>query len=319
MSLLIRPIELGYQGINRARRALYRRGHLRSNALPRPVISIGNIAVGGSGKTPATIAVAGHLTAAGHRVAILTRGYGGSMASGWAVVDAPDPRRFGDEPVVMAERLTGTPVVVGADRFLAGSGFLESSDCDVFILDDGFQHLQLHRDLDIVIDDPTARWNREDRSALDDADIVLLRSSSLQSMPSAEDPRFRSVLVPSGFRKGRERVGFETLRGRRCVAMSGLARNDRFFGMLTEAGIDLAGTQGFPDHHRYSAADLSSVLSLRDERGAELIVTTEKDAVKLPPEFECAIIEVEMKFIPEEPFLSLLVEELRRLQESPKQ
>ncbi len=316
MKLPTRPLELGYQGINHLRRGLYRRGILKTRALPRPVVSIGNIAIGGSGKTPAAIAVARHLTRIGYRVAILTRGYGGSETSGWALVDVPDARRFGDEPVVIAERLPECRVIVGADRYRAGIEFLGLEDCDVFILDDGFQHLQLHRDLDIVIDDPTARWNREGRSALRDADVVLLRAASSDGGPTPEDPRVRAVLEASGFRKGETRGRLEELRGKKCLAMSGLARNGRFFDMLSEAGIDLVGAYGFPDHHDYSAADLSRVVSLRDSTGAELILTTEKDAVKLPAEFECTIIEADMKFIPEEAFYSLVAEELLRLQET---
>lgn len=315
MSMLMRPLELTYQAINSFRRSLYRRGILGARSLPRPVISIGNIAIGGSGKTPATIAIARHLTRTGHRVAVLTRGYGGSGSSGWAVVDAPDAARFGDEPVVLARRLPECRIVVGADRYRAATEFLMRNDCSVFLLDDGFQHLQLLRNLDIVIDDPGARWNREGRAALEDADVVVLRAAK-EEMPTPEDPRVRAVLEPSGFRRGNVRGSLSELRGIRCVAMSGLARNARFFAMLTDAGIKLAGTKEFPDHHEYSAADLSEVLALRDSCNAQLILTTEKDAVKLPAEFDCAIIEVDMKFFPEAPFFSLISDELLRAQES---
>lgn len=316
MTVLIRPVELAYQSVNGLRRELYGRGILRPKSLPRPVISIGNIAIGGSGKTPATIAVAGHLARAGNRVAVLSRGYGGSSSGGWAVVDAPDPRRFGDEPVVIAQRVPECRVIVGANRYWSATEFLKKDDCDVFVLDDGFQHLQLHRDLDIVIDDPTGRWHRERRSALRDADIVLLRVASRDQAPTPEDPRFRVVLEPTGFRQRGARSPLDELRGIPCVAFSGLARNERFFGMLSDAGITLVGAKGFPDHHDYSAADLSSILAMRESRGGELILTTEKDAVKLPAEFDCAIIEADMKFIPEEPFHSLVTDELLRLEET---
>lgn len=314
--MTVHPIELAYQSMNRLRRGLYRRGTLAQKSLPRPVISIGNIAIGGSGKTPATIAVAGHLARRGNRVAVLTRGYGGSSSAGWAVVDAPDPRRFGDEPVVIARRVPECRVIVGADRYRSATEFLRKEDCDLFILDDGFQHLQLHRDLDIVIDDPTARWHREGRSALGDADIVLLRAESRDQAPTPEDPRFRVVLEATGFRRGGARLPLDDLRGIRCVAFSGLARNQRFFGMLADVGITVVGSRGFPDHHDYSAADLSSILAMRDSEGAQLVLTTEKDAVKLPAEFDCAIIEADMRFIPEEAFFSLLTGEVLSLQET---
>lgn len=315
MRSLLSPLELAYRAVNRVRRALYRRGLLRPRSLPRPVVSIGNIALGGSGKTPTTIAIAEHLQRSGYRVAVLTRGHGRAGADAWAIVDARDARRFGDEPVLLAARLPECPIIVGRDRHRSGTAFLEQSDCDVFILDDGFQHLQLHRDLDIVIDDPTARWNREDRGALTDADILLVRASSVDAAPTSADPRFRAVLVPSGYRRGGERHPVSDLRGRSCIAMTALARNERFFEMLSAEGLIVVKTHGFPDHHDYSALDLAAIEKSRKETGAELILVTEKDAAKLPAEFDCAILEVEMKIVPEDPFYSLLSEELRHLAE----
>ena len=240
---MIRIAELFVRGINRVRRALYRAGILKPKRLRVPVISVGAIAAGGSGKTPATIAIAGALAARGLRVGVLTRGYGRAGVGG--VIGELDAGRYGDEPVLIKKRLPQVEVIVGKNRYENAL----RNEADVFVLDDGFQHLQLHRDLDVVIDHPAAFF-REGRAALRDADVVI--------------PRKIRLNVP------------ESLRGKRVFAFAGLADNDQFFRSL---GLQLAGTRSFPDHHRYSAADIATIK--RDAANAHAIVTTEKDAVKI--------------------------------------
>jgi tetraacyldisaccharide 4'-kinase len=242
VNILLAP----YRALNAVRRALYRRGILRARRLHRPVISIGNIAAGGTGKTPAVIAVCRLLQEQGLRVAVLSRGYKRGDQSYAGIVTDSDARKYGDEPVLI-KRSTGADVFVGQNRYINARNY----DCDVFVLDDGFQHLQLERDLDIVIDAPS-RFYREGRSALKDADAII--------------PRDLRLHVP------------DSLRGRRLFAFAGLANNEQFFASLRGAGLDVAGTKGFPDHHRYTAADLAMLK--RDANGATL-VTTEKDAVKI--------------------------------------
>lgn len=244
MNPLLKLAELPYRGINRVRRFLYSTGVLRAKRLPRPVISVGNIAAGGAGKTPAVIALARFLTARGFRVCVLTRGYGRSGEGGR--VDVLDAARFGDEPVVIKKSVPEADVIVGENRYRNGLAIT----CDVYLLDDGFQHLQLARDLDIVIDVPDARFHREGRAALRAADLVVPR---------------------------RVRADLSAVRGRRLFAFAGLADNEQFFAMLP----DLAGTRSFPDHHRYTPADLDAIRAAAAAAGAERIVTTEKDAVKL--------------------------------------
>jgi tetraacyldisaccharide 4'-kinase len=256
-------LELLYRGINRLRRWLYRRGILRAKRLPVPVISIGNRAMGGSGKTPATIAIAGALAARGLRVAVLTRGYGRS-GTGQGPVTSPDAERFGDEPVLIKKKLENVDVIVGKNRY---ENAMQVS-VDLFVLDDGFQHLQLARDLDVVIEAPS-RWYREGPSALRDADLVL--------------PRRLRV------------VDGERLRGRRVFAFAGLANNEQFFDTLRELGAVVSGTRGFPDHHRYTAADLAALRAAAD--GAQL-VTTEKDAVKIGAADDIMTLAVEFTIEP---------------------
>ena len=249
MIILWKPAELLLRGINRARRALYRRGILKAKRLPKPVISVGNVTFGGAGKTPATIAIANFLIGRGFRVCVLTRGYGREGAGG--PVTGLDAAEFGDEPVLIKLHAPKADVIVGSNRYENGA----SVNCDVYLLDDGFQHLQLHRDVDVVIDVPNPRLRREGPSAMRDADVILRR-----------DLRLR---VP------------DTLRGKRLFAFSGLADNEQFFASLRAAALDLAGTRGFADHRRYTPADLDALRAAARAAGAEVLVTTEKDATKI--------------------------------------
>ena len=262
--LLLKPAELLYRGINRVRRSLYRRGVLRSKRLPVPVISVGNIAMGGGGKTPTVIAIARALAREGVRVGVLTRGYGRAGAGGELI--ELDARRFGDEPVLIKKSVPNVTVIVAQKRYENAL----RHQCDVYLLDDGFQHLQLHRDLDIVVDNPGARYLREGRSALRHADIVLRRN-------------VRAIVPPS-------------VRGKRVFAFSGLADNEQFFASLRDAGVNLVATRGFPDHHDY--ADMESIKRAARDANADAIVTTEKDAVKLNDD-EIIAIPAESTLAPE--------------------
>jgi tetraacyldisaccharide 4'-kinase len=247
---LVKPAEVLLRGINRARRALYRRGILKAKRLPKPVISVGNVIFGGAGKTPATIAIANFLIGRGYRVCVLTRGYGREGAGG--LVTRLDAAEFGDEPVLIKKHAPNADVIVGSNRYENGA----SVTCDVYLLDDGFQHLQLHRDVDVVIDVPTPRLRREGPAAMRDADVILRR-----------DLRLR---IP------------DAVRGRRLLAFSGLADNGQFFASLRAGGLDVVATRGFADHHPYTAADLDALRAAAAAARAEVLVTTEKDAIKLP-------------------------------------
>ena len=234
MTILLKPVELLWRGVNRLRRALYRRGVLKAKRLPKPVISVGAITAGGAGKTPATLAIGEYLRGRGYRVAVLTRGYKRSGAGGR--VTEPDAAKFGDEPVLLTKI---GDVIVGSNRYENGLHV----KCDVYLLDDGFQHLQLARDADVVIDAP-GKWLREGRSALRDADFVI--------------PRRLEIDVPPG----------------KLFAFAGLADNEQFF-----RAVGAAGTLSFPDHHAYTPQDVARIKEAG--KGFDAIVTTEKDAVKI--------------------------------------
>lgn len=253
MTILLKPTELLWRGVNRLRRALYRRGILKRKRLPRPVVSVGNLAAGGAGKTPAVITIARYLEKRGFRVAVLTRGYGrtGNISG---LVTSLDAAIFGDEPVLLKSKLKTIDVIVGSKRYQNAVQFLSANDCDLFILDDGFQHLQLAREVDVVIDAGSGVM-REGRSALADADFVIQR-------------RLR-LTVP------------EELTGRGVFAFAGLADNEQFFASLRAKGLGVVGMRSFRDHHRYTAGDLSAIRDAARAASAEHIVTTEKDAVKI--------------------------------------
>jgi tetraacyldisaccharide 4'-kinase len=253
VTILLKPLELLWRGVNRLRRALYRRGILRSRRLPRPVISVGNLAAGGAGKTPAVIAIARALTERGLTVAVLTRGHGRAGGEDGEVTSL-DAARFGDEPVLIKSKLKNVHVIVGSKRYDNGLRFLSNNDCDLFILDDGFQHLQLARDLDVVID-AGRRVMREGRSALAGAGIVIQRT-------------LRLVVPPE-------------LLAQRVFAFAGLADNDQFFVALRQNGLNVIATRRFRDHHRYTAADIAAIKEAAHDAAADTIVTTEKDKVKI--------------------------------------
>lgn len=246
MRNLLKLAEFLYRALNRARRELYRRGILRAKKLPKPVVSVGNIAIGGAGKTPTVIAIGKYLIERGYRVAVLTRGYGRAGSEQGPVTEL-DAARFGDEPVLIKKSLDKADVIVGKNRYNNGL----QVTCDVYLLDDGFQHLQLARDVDVIVDAPNARWYREGRSALRDADVIVKRNLC--------------ITIPA------------ELHGKRLFAFAGLADNSQFFANLP----NVVGTRSFPDHHRYTESDLEAIRAAARDVGAERIVTTEKDAVKL--------------------------------------
>ena len=273
------PLASLYGAIVRARNDLYDRGALRIRKLQGPVVSIGNITVGGSGKTPFLIALGELLKERGVGFDVLSRGYG-RATKGVALVDPEgSPRDFGDEPLLIARKL-GVPVVVGEDRYAAGQFAEQKFSSQLHLLDDGFQHRRLARDFDIVLITPSdARDSllpmgrlREPLSSLSRADaVVLTNDASTQGLPVAQQPVWRvrrGVAVP-GELKGP------------CFAFCGIARPENFFEQLRAAGVTLAGTRSFRDHHSYSDGDLHQLLALRAQHGAAAFVTTEKDAINL--------------------------------------
>jgi tetraacyldisaccharide 4'-kinase len=256
------------------RNALYDRGVFKVYRLTRPVVSIGNISVGGSGKTPFVIALGELLQQQGIEFDVLSRGYGRRSVE-IAVVDPNGtPEQFGDEPLLIARKLRA-PVIVGADRYQAGLLAEKRFASKLHLLDDGFQHRRLHRDFDIVLlpeEDqrgtllPTGRL-REPLSALKRADALVLPDKS-------EKP-------PQGKSVWRARRQIEIAADGRLIAFCGIARPRQFFDALQAARQEIAGTLTFRDHHRYAQRDVDRLLDLKKQTGAAGFVTTEKDAINL--------------------------------------
>jgi tetraacyldisaccharide 4'-kinase len=293
------------------RNAGYSLGFLPVQRLPCRVVCVGNLTVGGTGKTPTVIALARLLTNTGRKVAILLRGYGRAGSGVEVVSDGRDLflhwRRAGDEAVLLAKGLHGVPIVVGGDRVAAGMLAVNRFGPDTLLLDDGFQHRRLHRHLDLVMLDATDPFGggrllprgrlREPVAALKRAHAVILsrtdQASELARLRRHLDqviPGVPQILTrhrPSALTDlaGGERQPIESLRGRRVLAVSGIANPLGFHRTLTDLGAVLAATLAFPDHHHFGPADHACVDAMMREAGAELIVTTEKDAIRMPAGF----------------------------------
>lgn len=269
----------------------------RVRRLARPVISIGNLRVGGSGKTPVVAHVAAALAARGERPAILSRGYGRREAPPGATV-VSDGRKIcaglalsGDEPLMLARRLPQVPVVVAADRYLAGTLAERQLGATVHVLDDGFQHLQLARDINLLVVDesdlgeavlPVGRL-REPIASARHADAVLVTAASADAaarvgaalgVPQVFQVT-RTLLPPGGWQ-----IGAAPLPGR-VVAVSGIARPERFFDDVQRAGTVIVDRLSFADHHRFTQRDVDRIVERARAAGVTAVATTEKDGVRL--------------------------------------
>ncbi len=265
------------------RNALYDRRVFQVKKLARPVMSIGNISVGGSGKTPFVIALGQLLTERGISFDVLSRGYGRTSTE-IAVVDAKgSPAQFGDEPLLIARKLQA-PVIVGADRYQAGLLAERTFSSKLHLLDDGFQHRRLHRDFDIVLlpaEDlrgtllPTGRL-REPHSSLKRGDaVVLYQPIDIPNLYAHMPPRLPEQII-----KARRITMLEHVIGR-TVAFSGIARPLQFIEGLKSLQLEIAGTIAFRDHHRYQQRDIDRLLDLRKQTNADGFITTEKDLINV--------------------------------------
>ena len=282
----------------RARNALYDRGMVHTRNVQGPVVSVGNLSVGGSGKTPFVLVLGELLTARGVKFDVLSRGYG-RRTRGVARVDPGGlSREFGDEPLLLARRLS-VPVIVGEDRYEAGLFAEKSFGPQLHLLDDGFQHRALARDFDIVLVTPEdardrllpAGRLREQVASLSRADAVVLASgASPQSFPL------------NGKLLWRVRRGISVTNvPARPVVFCGIARPQSFLLQLRTAGVEPVAQALFRDHHAYTERDIQDLLKLRQQSEAEGFVTTEKDAINLGGFLEAlqplAVIPVKMELM----------------------
>jgi tetraacyldisaccharide 4'-kinase len=287
-----------YQLAVRVRVYLYDKDVLEQKSLPCKVLSIGNITVGGAGKTPMVQYVADLLKGFGLKVAVISRGYGGNaQRSGGIVSDGRTTlmgtQASGDEPQLLASKLKGIPLLVGSDRFGAS----------VLVLDDGFQHLALKRDLNLLLLDSTRPFGNGyciPRGPLREPVDQIKRASALVLTRWAEDmhwnaqrsilethapgrPIFRCMHVAETlFVAGQEKpIALATLEGKRLFAFSGIARNESFRETVSALGGDIVDFLEFSDHHRYALHDIQSIWKRATDHRVDSIITTEKDLVNL--------------------------------------
>jgi tetraacyldisaccharide 4'-kinase len=299
---LLRLASRPYALLLALRARAYRIGLLASKRLPRPVISVGNVTLGGTGKTPMTALLAAELIGRGLRVAVLSRGYGGQAHGQTKIVSDGSrllltPEQSGDEPYLLARKVPGLMVVIGPDRYRAGLLAMKELNPDLFILDDGFQHLRLKRDLNLLLLDARrpfadgftlpAGFLRERPSACDRADLIVYTRCAESAgpdlfplKPSIRTSHELGGLVPI---LGGERLGLEALKGARVTAFSGIADPAAFFDLLESSGVRLTATLSFPDHARFGEEEVAAIRRLQVASRSTMLVTTEKDAVKLLP------------------------------------
>ncbi|MBI4536871.1 MAG: tetraacyldisaccharide 4'-kinase [candidate division NC10 bacterium] len=310
------------------RNVAYDRGLLRIRRLPCRVICVGNLTVGGTGKTPTVLWLARALASTGRRVAVVLRGYGSQAGAASRVVSdggglQEDWRSVGDEAALLAARLPGIPVLIGGDRYAAGLLALSAFQAEVIVLDDGFQHRRLHRDVDLVLVDATDPFGggwllprgrlRERPTNLGRAHALLLTRADEGEVTASLRERLErlapGVPVASAIHKPSallplpdgpaERL--EALRGSRVLAVSGIANPGSFRRGLEALGMEVAAHLAYPDHHPYGAAERAEIDRSARSRGARAIVTTEKDAVRLgthlPAELPVYAVRIDLEVV----------------------
>lgn len=337
-SIVLPPLSLLYGAVTRTRLSLYRRGTFHTTKLDPPVISIGNITTGGTGKTPLVEHVARMLAAQGKKVCILTRGYGRKdphlqviVSDGYGVLASPS--EAGDEPYLLATKLTGLAAVISsADRIAAGREAIKDFGSDCFVLDDGFQHLRLARDLNVVTIDATNPWGggrllphgrlRESVEGMSRADcVVLTRCDQVESVTALREEIARLINDRPIFESRMRMVRLSPLKNggesitppARVGAFCAVGNPSSFFASLREAGYEIAVEKSFADHHVYSQEEIDSLIDAAKERGATALITTAKDAVKLRGlafSLPCYVVEIEIAIDEADAFQQLVLDRI---------
>ena len=277
LALLLAPLSWLYLAALACRRFMYAAGILPVTRLPVPVIVVGNLTVGGTGKTPLVAWLARYLHSLGYKPGIVSRGYGGSAQPRVQRVEADsDPALVGDEPVLLAQR-SGRPVAVAADRAKAAQALLRQTDCNILLSDDGLQHASLARDVEIVVVDGVRRFGngrclpagplREPARRLDTVDLVVAAGRA-----AADEYLMEYTVLPVKSLDGRRETDLAGFAGQTVHAVAAIGNPERFFSMLRRNGVAIE-EHAFPDHHVFSRSDL-------DFGDNAAVLMTEKDAVK---------------------------------------
>ena len=336
-SFVLPPLSLLYCAVTRTRLSLYRRGTFHTTQLDRPVISIGNITTGGTGKTPLVEWVARTIASHGQKVCILTRGYGRKdshlqviVSDGYDVLASP--AEAGDEPYLLATKLTGQAAVISsADRIAAGEEAIKDFGTQCFVLDDGFQHLRLARDLNIVTIDATNPWGggkllpygrlREAPEGLIRADcVVITRCDQAREVETLCTQVWRLIGGRPIFKSSMRPVRVLSLKNAsetlappaRVGAFCAVGNPESFFENVRRMGFEIGLQRSFPDHHVYSQAEIDSLIR---DAGVSSLITTAKDAVKLRTlsfNVPCYVMEIEIAIENAEEFTRLIVDTASR-------
>lgn len=325
LKILLSPLfllSLVYDAVTRARVFLYDKSLFSSRKLPCKVISVGNITVGGTGKTPLTLYIGRLLKEMDYKTAILSRGYGGSSEGRSMILSKGDgplhgPDKSGDEPYMIASKLRGVFVLTGKNRFQSGSMACNMFNIDAAILDDGYQHLSLYRDLNILLISPKTLngkgWLlprgelRETLASMNRADLIVVKGKEehyhgilnrLKAIIEI-DRIFFFQYKPVSFinRRDGKKETLDIIKGKRLLTVCGIALPDSFVETLNDLGGIVYHKIIFPDHHNYTAADIEHIK--RSSLDLDIIVTTEKDGVKLskilPDDLDIYMLEIDIE------------------------
>jgi tetraacyldisaccharide 4'-kinase len=322
-----------------ARYRLYRWGIFPTKRLPLKVVCVGNMTMGGTGKTPMVEYIARTLRGVGMEVAVLSRGYKGKQEKGLAVVSDGNTillsqSESGDEPFLLAYRLQGIPVLVGRNRYQSGKMAYQRFGTQVAVLDDGYQHIQLDRDMNLLLVDGREGFGnghlfprgplREPLEGLARADGFLITRAELEDRTQAVEEMLRHWNSKAGVYRGRyvpehlydpvtdHRHPLDDLRGKRVLAFAGLANPEYFFELLTSLGAILDREIIFRDHHRYTQRDLEAIQEMMSR--TKWAVTTQKDMVRLAgldlKGYPIRVLEIRMEILNEEAFKAALFRRL---------
>ena len=280
---------------------LYDTGFFHSKKIPIPVISIGNISLGGTGKTPAVIFFAKKLIESGKKVGILSRGYGRKIKENKILINANQSslvHEYGDEPILMSLELPTVPIAIGADRYISGKLLLEKYDLDILIMDDGFQHRKIHRDVDIVLINSLNKMDdyklvpfgllRESVSSLSRANFIIVTKSNLQR-PSTElikmiQQNTNSDVIESTYELDEISNGIDRKKlnnGKNIIAISAIGDPKSFEKTIINEGMNISFHFRFPDHYNYKQSDINNCLEALKNKKGSAIITTMKDYVKI--------------------------------------
>lgn len=339
LSLFLGFFSVLYSGAVRLRLLAYRKGLLKAKSLPAFVVSVGNITAGGTGKTPFVAMLTEWAAHNGFRAAILSRGYKGKSKREHLVVS--DGQRLttsvndaGDEPILLAKKLPSTPVLVSKDRYAIGDMALRLFNSELLLLDDGYQHLSLHRDVNVLLVDAKRQFGngsllplgplREPRMGIKRADVIVISRCSerhhgdelaelvRETIPGT--PVLRSSHLPDRviFSSTGEAHPPQILEGKNVMAFAGIAHPDDFLEMVTGLGAHVVEFKGYPDHHSFDDSDIETLESWSRRPEIDFLLTTEKDWVRIEEtiggDLNIAVLTIKIKLLEDSNVLFPIIE-----------